>query len=84
MVLHAVQGNRSSTNFTLLAEPSFHNLGLALAPRIGTNILVGRSGVFTPALQLAYTTNRAVQTPQGVLLAVDASIAFTAGYTVMW
>jgi hypothetical protein len=58
--------------------------GLAVAPRIGMNIMVGRSGILTPALQLVYSTTEAVQTPQGTLLAVSTSFGANVGYTVMW
>lgn len=58
--------------------------GFALAPRLGVNIAVGRSGILTPAAQFAYSTNDAVQTSQGTLLAVSASYGLNVGYTVMW
>jgi hypothetical protein len=58
--------------------------GLALAPRLGANFLVGRSGLLTPAIGLQYTTHEATQTPQGTLLAVSTSFGFEIGYTVMW
>ena len=59
-------------------------IGFALAPRIGMNVMVGRSGVLTPALQMVYSTSEAVQTPQGTLVAVNASFGANVGYTVMW
>jgi hypothetical protein len=58
--------------------------GFALAPRAGLNILIGRSGILTPAFNVVYNTNQAVQTPQGTLLAVNTSYGASAGYTVMW
>jgi hypothetical protein len=58
--------------------------GLALAPRLGMNILIGRSGILTPALQLVYSTTEAVQTSQGTLLAVNTSFGANVGYTIMW
>lgn len=58
--------------------------GFAVAPRIGLNMMVGRSGVFTPALNFNYSTTDAVQTSQGTLLAVSMSYGLNAGYTVMW
>ena len=58
--------------------------GFALAPRLGVNIAVGRSGILTPAAQFAYSTNNAVQTSAGTLLAVSASYGLNIGYTVMW
>lgn len=58
--------------------------GFAVAPRLGMNLMVGRSGVFTPALTMTYSTTDAVQTSQGTLLAVSMSYGLNAGYTVMW
>lgn len=58
--------------------------GFALAPRLGMNVMVGRSGVFTPALQFVYSTSDVIQTPQGTLIAGNTSFGFNAGYTVMW
>lgn len=48
-------------------------VGFALAPRVGGNFLVGRSGIFTPAL--TWEVNAGDQ--------LDA-IRVSAGYTVMW
>ncbi len=58
--------------------------GFALAPRLGMNFLVGRSGILTPAAFLQYTTHEATQTPMGTLLAVSVSTGLQVGYTVMW
>lgn len=58
--------------------------GFALAPRLGVNIAVGRSGILTPALNFSYATNDVVQTPNGALLAVSTSFGANIGYTVMW
>lgn len=58
--------------------------GFALAPRLGLNIMVGRSGILTPALQGLYQTTEAVSTPQGAVVAVKSSFGLQAGYTVMW
>ncbi|MDX2053872.1 MAG: hypothetical protein SFV15_15835 [Polyangiaceae bacterium] len=58
--------------------------GFAMAPRLGMNVLVGRSGVFTPAIQGTFQTTDAVRTPQGTILAVSSSVGVNAGYTVMW
>ena len=58
--------------------------GLALAPRVGMNILIGRSGILTPALQMVYSTTEAIQTSQGTLLAVNTSFGANMGFTVMW
>lgn len=58
--------------------------GFAVAPRIGMNFAIGRSGILTPALSFSYATNDVIQTPQGSLLAVSTSFGANVGYTVMW
>src|SRR5436190_10325744 len=61
-----------------------HQAGFALQPRLGANFLVGRSGILTPSLNVAYSTVDAVRTPAGTLLAVQTSYGVNIGYTVMW
>lgn len=58
--------------------------GFAIAPRLGMNVMVGRSGIFTPALTGIFQTSDAISTPQGTVLAVNSSLGINAGYTVMW
>ncbi len=58
--------------------------GFALAPRLGANVMVGRSGVFTPAVTFVYSTSGAVETAQGTLLTASTSFGINLGYTVMW
>jgi hypothetical protein len=59
--------------------------GFALAPRLGMNLLVGRSGVLTPSLSYQYTTHDAMTDDQVItLVAVSSSIRFNVGYTAMW
>jgi opacity protein-like surface antigen len=58
--------------------------GFAIAPRLGINVMVGRSGILTPALQGVYQTTEAIQTPQGAVVAVKSSFGLNVGYTVMW
>src|SRR5688572_20726211 len=58
--------------------------GFALQPRLGANFLVGRSGVLTPALTVAYSTVEAIRTPAGTILAVRTSYGMNIGYTVMF
>lgn len=58
--------------------------GFAVAPRVGMNIAVGRSGILTPALQLTYSTNDVISTNNGTLLAVNTAFSGNVGYTVMW
>lgn len=59
-------------------------LGFALAPRVGLNVMIGRSGILTPQLLLQYATHEAITTPEGALLAVSVSYGAGIGYTVMW
>lgn len=59
-------------------------VGLAFAPRIGVQFLLGRSGILTPSAQLIYSTHDAIITPQGTLLAVNTTYGLGIGYTVMW
>ena len=61
-----------------------HDAGFALQPRLGANFLIGRSGVLTPALTVAYSTVEALRTPAGAVLAVRSSYGMNIGYTVMW
>ena len=58
--------------------------GFALAPRLGLNVMIGRSGIITPAFQFIYSTSGAVETPQGTLLTASTSFGANIGYTVMW
>lgn len=59
--------------------------GFAVVPRIGMNFLVGRSGVFTPALNVGYSTVEADTIGTNTTaLTVEPSFGLTAGYTVMW
>ena len=63
--------------------------GLAVAPRIGANVMVGRSGVLTPSLSYEYTTHDINSTPTGqmqdiTLLAVSSALRINIGYTAMW
>jgi hypothetical protein len=59
-------------------------LGFAMAPRVGANFMVGRSGVLTPALSWQYTTHEADETPNGVAVVVSSAVMANVGYTVMW
>ncbi len=58
--------------------------GFALQPRLGLNVLVGRSGILSPAIYVQYTTTSAIQTDQGTLLQVNFGYGLNLGYTVMW
>lgn len=58
--------------------------GFAVAPRLGANVMVGRSGVLTPSLSWQYTTHDTMDTGQGALLVVSSAVRANVGYTVMW
>jgi len=66
------------------AHVSGPGLGFAVAPRIGANFMVGRSGVLTPALSWQYTTHDTMDTPYGTVLVVSSALMANIGYTVMW
>ena len=61
------------------------DIGFALAPRLGLNIMVGRSGILSPFVQLTYVTSQ-ISTPGSnqVLLGVKTLFTANIGYTVMW
>ena len=67
-----------------LSAAKHSDVGAAVGARVGLNIMVGRSGVLSPEINTQYSTNHAVATSQGTLLAVNSSFGFGAGYTVMW
>jgi hypothetical protein len=63
--------------------------GLAVAPRIGANVMVGRSGVLTPSLSYEYTTHNVETVSEDdmkniTLVAVSSSLRINIGYTAMW
>jgi hypothetical protein len=63
--------------------------GFALAPRIGANFLVGRSGILTPSLSYEYTTHSFEKIGDEMdkdiaLLAVSSALRVNIGYTAMW
>jgi hypothetical protein len=62
--------------------------GFAVAPRIGANLLIGRSGILTPSLSYEYTTH-SVDDDDDMgrdvsLIAVSSALRVNVGYTVMW
>jgi hypothetical protein len=64
-------------------------LGFAIAPRVGANLMVGRSGILTPSLSWQYTTHDTMDVAtgsgtQGQLLVVSSALRAQVGYTVMW
>lgn len=58
--------------------------GLLIAPRLGMNFLVGRSGILSPYFNVEYSTSEAFSTNQGTVVAVDIAWGANVGYTVMW
>lgn len=58
--------------------------GFAMAPRVGGNFLIGRSGILTPSLSYQYTTHDSADTGNGVLLQVSSAVRANIGYTIMW
>lgn len=64
-------------------------VGFALAPRVGFDIMVGRSGVLTPAFNLNWSTNSSAPKTlgdgtTGRLVAVRTLIGASVGYKVMF
>lgn len=61
------------------------DVGFALAPRVGFNAMVGRSGILTPSVAWNTSTNKTVTDSQGqTLLAVSDRWMANIGYSVMW
>jgi len=58
-------------------------LGFALAPRVGANILLGRSGILTPSLAYQYTTNDTRPT-EDAMLVVTSALTANLGYSLLW
>ena len=58
--------------------------GFAMAPRLGLNVLIGRSGILTPSATMNWSSNSNIRTPEGTLLAVSTTWGANIGYTVMW
>ena len=64
--------------------------GLAVAPRIGMDFLVGRSGILRPSLSYEYTTHDAMGNVDDegnanvTLVAISSALRFNIGYSAMW
>jgi hypothetical protein len=57
----------------------------ALAPRLGGNFLIGRSGVLTPSVSYQYNTHGSDVMAEGqTLLLVSSAVRANIGYTIMW
>jgi hypothetical protein len=81
--------NRSVFGFLGLGAGAAHVSGLgtgfAVAPRIGANMMVGRSGVLTPSLSYQYTTIDTGMSQGDVrTVALTSAVTFNVGYTAMW
>lgn len=82
--------NRSIFAFLGVGAGAAHVSGLgtgfALAPRLGMNFMVGRSGVLTPSLAYQYTTIDSTMAAPGdvTVVALTSSVRFNIGYTAMW
>lgn len=61
-----------------------NGVGFAMAPRIGANFMVGRSGILTPSLSYQYTSHESVEMADASYVAVSTRLAANIGYTVMW
>lgn len=64
--------------------------GMAVAPRIGMDFLVGRSGILRPSLSYQYTTHDAMASSDAegntdvTLVAISSALRFNIGYSTMW
>lgn len=64
--------------------------GLAVAPRVGMDFLIGRSGILRPSLSYEYTTHNTMAAvgPDGTtsvtLVAISSALRFNIGYSSMW
>lgn len=82
--------NRSMFAFLGLGLGGAHvtgrGTGFAMAPRVGMNFMVGRSGVLTPALSYQYTTIESQMdgATDTTVVALTSAVKFNIGYTVMW
>jgi len=60
--------------------------GFALAPRIGGNFMIGRSGILTPSLSYEYTTHNVNSSEMDnvTLVSISGELRVNIGYTAMW
>ncbi|MEJ7596385.1 MAG: hypothetical protein WKG01_00630 [Kofleriaceae bacterium] len=82
--------NRTMFAFVGLGVGASHVSGLgtgfAIAPRVGANFMIGRSGVLTPSLSYEYTT---ISTDMEggadvTVVALTSALRLNIGYTAMW
>jgi hypothetical protein len=83
--------NRSMFGFVGMGLGASHVSGLgtgfAIAPRLGANFMVGRSGVLTPSLSYQYTTintDMSGNTGDVTVVALTSALQVNMGYTAMW
>ena len=62
--------------------------GFAVAPRVGMNFMIGRSGILTPSLSYQYTTidtgMNGTNTGDVTVVALTSALQVNMGYTAMW
>ncbi len=81
--------NRSTFGFVGLGIGASHvsslGTGFAIAPRLGANFMVGRSGVLTPSISYQYTTiDTDMGNPDVTVVALTSAVQVNMGYTAMW
>lgn len=67
------------------AGPAYasEEFGFALKPRIGLDVLLGRSGIFRPALEMTWSTGDVVTTTGDTLVGVNVTYGISLGFHVM-
>ncbi|MBN8612818.1 MAG: hypothetical protein J0L92_19640 [Deltaproteobacteria bacterium] len=60
------------------------DLGFAIAPRVGVNILIGRSGILTPSFNVLFNTSGVGQNGSSTVVESSLSMGLNVGYSVMW
>jgi len=59
-------------------------VGFAIRPRIGFDILIGRSGIFRPAFDLTWSSSEVVNQAGTTFVGVQTSYGVSFGYHVMF
>ncbi|MEO5668794.1 MAG: hypothetical protein ABIR96_12100 [Bdellovibrionota bacterium] len=67
-----------------LAKTTGADLGMAVAPRIGYKVLVGRSGMLTTDIRDTIFTNEVKTTGNVTSFTLANTVAVGIGYTVLW
>ncbi len=60
------------------------DFGFALRPRVGLDVIVGRSAIFRPALEFTWTTTDAVTQNGNAVVGVSQTFGASFGYSAMW